>query len=122
MIQTGIVDSTVFSNLSLFYIELGDLEKALKVCQNASQFDSKNEYAYHNLASVCFRLGDYENAIKYSQDALKINNKFAHSLKLLASIYHILGDTEQGENYKKRAIACGIQKKDIENSINYFLG
>ena len=64
----------------------------------------------------------YKNEIKYSQDALKINNKFAHSLKLLAIIYHILGDTEQGENYKKRAIACGIQKKDIENSINYFLG
>lgn len=122
MIQTGIADSTVFSNLSLFYIELGDLEKAQKVCKMAIQFDSKNEYAYHNLASVYFRLGEYENGITYSQEALKINNKFAHSLKLLAIIYYILGDTEQGENYKKRAIACGIQKKDIENSINYFLG
>ena len=36
MIQTGIADSTVFSNLSLFYIEFGDLEKALKVCKNGN--------------------------------------------------------------------------------------
>lgn len=122
MIQIGIADSTIFSNLSILYTKIGDLDKSLKVCKMAIQCDSKNEYAYHNLASVYFRLGDYENAIKYSKEALKINNKFAHSLKLLAIIYYIMGDTEQGESFKKRAIACGIQKKDLENSINYFLG
>lgn len=122
LIEWGLADSSVYSNLSILYSNNGNVEKSIDICTKAILFNPENPSAYNNLACAYFRLGDYENTIENAQKAVDLDAKMLPSIKLLAVIYALLGNEEKSEIYKKRAICNGISKKEMEETIELYLG
>lgn len=122
MILSGIADSTVFSNLTILYKDSGNIEKAEAVCKKAIALDSRNDNAYNNLAYAVFQKGDYDTAIQYAQKAVDINNKCLSAVQLLAVIYTLTDEREKADMYIKQAIANGVPKKDMQYTLDYYLG
>ncbi len=122
MINSGIADTRVFSNLSDLYKDSGDFEKALSVGKRAVDYDRDNYIAYNNLSSAYFKNGDFENAAESAKKCLELKNDFLPSIKLLYLIYTLEGDKEQAEFYERKSIANGFSKKDLEEVLKYYLG
>ena len=122
MINSGIADTRVFSNLSDLYKDSGDFEKSLSVGKRAVDYDRDNYIAHNNLASAYFKNGDFENAAESAKKCLELKNNFLPSIKLLYLIYTLEGNKEQAEIYERKSIANGFSKKDLEEVLKYYLG
>ena len=121
MIDSGIADTRVFSNLSDLYKDCGDFEKALAVGKRAVDYDRDNYIAYNNLASAYFKNGDFENAAESAKKCLELKNDFLPSIKLLYLIYTLEGDKEQAELYERKSIANGFSKRSLEEVVEYYM-
>lgn len=80
-----------------------------------------NYFAYNNLAYSYFYVLDYENAIKNAKQSLSINEKCVQAMKLLVIIYNYFNDTENASKYEKLALENGITKKEIDETLDYYL-
>ncbi len=121
MIDGGIADGRIYSNLVQLYNELGNFEKSLEVGKEAVSFSPNNYIAYNNIASAAFHLGDYEHAVEYAKNCLEIKNDFTPSIKLIYLIY-ALEKNPEAEVYEKRAIANGASKKELKDALRFYLG
>ena len=122
MSRRGIADSRMYSNLANLYTDEGDFEKACESARSAVTFDPKNYSAYNNLAYSSFRSGDYESAKKAAEDCLKIKGDFLPSIKLLYIIHSLNGNHDEAENYARKAIANGLSKKELQETLEYYIG
>lgn len=121
MIQQGLSDSRVYSNLSMQYQVVSDFDKAIETCKMAILLNPSNYFAYNNLAYSYFYAADYENAIKNAKQSLSINEKCTQSIKLLVIIYNYFEDTENASKYEKLALENGITKQEIDETLDYYL-
>ncbi len=121
MINKGIADSRIFSNLLNCYSELGEYDKAYDTGMRAIHADPKNHNAYHNFAYFLFEDGNYEEAEEYAKKALEINNKLIETITLLYIIYSIEGREEEAEIYAKKSIANGRSKKELKEILEYYI-
>ena len=121
MIQQGLGDSRVYSNLSIKYMDLSDFDKAIETCKMAILLNPSNYFVYNNLAYSYFYVLDYENAIKNAKQSLSINEKCVQAMKLLVIIYNYFNDTENASKYEKLALENGITKKEIDETLDYYL-
>ena len=121
MIQQGLSDSRVYSNLSMQYQDLSYFDKSIETCKMAILLNPSNYFAYNNLAYSYFFVEDYENAIKNAKQSLSINKKCVQAMKLLVIIYSYFKDTENASKYEKLALENGITKKEIDKTLDYFL-
>ena len=121
MIQQGLCDSRVYSNLSIQYQDLLDFDKAIETCKMSILLNPSNYFAYNNLAYSYFYIEDYENAIKNAKQSLSINEKCVQAMKLLVIIYHYFGDTENASKYEKLALENGVTKRELDETLDYYL-
>ena len=122
MINNGIADSRIFSNLLNIYKEEGNFEKAYEAGIQAIHVDPKNCNAYNNFAYFLFSDGNYEEAEEYAKDALKIKNNLVEAITLLYIIYTVEGRTDDADVYEKKAIANGRSKKELNELLEYYIG
>ena len=122
MINHGIADSRVFSNLLNIYKEKGDFEKAYDAGIQAIHTDPKNCNAYNNFAYFLFSDGNYEEAEEYAKKALEIKNNFVESITLLYLIYTIEGRSKEAETFERKAVSNGRSKKELEEILEYYIG
>ncbi len=121
MINRGLADSRIFSNLLNCYSELGEYDKAYDTGMRAIHADPKNHNAYHNFAFFLFEDGNYEEAEDYAKKALEINNKLIETITLLYIIYSIEGREEEAEIYAKKSIANGRSRKELKEILEYYI-
>ena len=118
--RKGLANSTVYSNMSLLYQEMGQTQEAYDALVCATEMEPNNEYAHNNLATFYFRQGELEEAIVSAKRALEINGKMYQASTLLAIIYAIQGDREQSDTYKHKAIASGQNAKSLKAAIRQY--
>ena len=102
-------------------MDLSDFDKAIETCKMAILLNPSNYFAYNNLAYSYFYVLDYENAIKNAKQSLSINEKCVQAMKLLVIIYNYFNDTENASKYEKLALENGITKKEIDETLDYYL-
>lgn len=117
LIQYGLADSIIYSNVANSYRKNGQTEKAIEACKKALLIDSKNTFAYNSLAGIYFIMGEFDKAIENAKKALEYDPKILPSIKYLIIIYTLLEDEEECENYKKKALANGMTKKELEEML-----
>lgn len=121
MIDSGIADGRIYSNLVQLCNELGNFKKALELGKEAVSFSPNNYIAYNNMANAAFNLGDFEQAVEYAKNCLEIKNDFSPSIKLIYLIY-ALEDNPQAEVYERRAIANGTSKSELKKALEFYRG
>lgn len=122
MIQMGIADSVIFSNLLNLYKEEGNSQKAYETGLRAIHADPKNVMAYNNFAYFLFNDGNYDEAEEYAKKALEIKSNTIEAITLLYIIYTLENKTEEAELYERKSIANGRSKKVLKEIMDYYLG
>jgi tetratricopeptide (TPR) repeat protein len=87
--------SSLYSNMGLAYMRLGQLEKAEEAYRNAIRCDEKNAFAWNNLSTLYFRQGDYAQALEYAKSAIAINVQMPQALGCAAVCSAMLGNEEE---------------------------
>ncbi|MEW6468021.1 MAG: glycosyltransferase family 39 protein [Bacteroidota bacterium] len=62
-----------YTNLSVVYSRLGQLERSIAFCQFAIRYKPDNAYAYNNLCSAFNAIGNYAEAVKYGEKAVELD-------------------------------------------------
>jgi two-component system, NarL family, sensor kinase len=108
-------------NLSLSYVETGQLDKALtaleEVLQSAEAKDDLQvrSSVLQNLAGVALKKHDYPLTIKYSEQSLALNRQIksldgeATALRGLAATYLQLGKYEKAMDFAKQALNIDVK-------------
>lgn len=120
MINRGLGDSRVFSNVGNLQIDMGKYESAIQNFNFAIDRDSKNPYAYNNLAQAHFEMYELDKAIEYATIATQIDPKLEAAASLLAIIYGLKNDQENYDKYYHFAIAAGSSPAKILQTIAYY--
>lgn len=110
-------NSTLYSNIGLCHIRLGQFSEAEVAFRNAIAMDERNPYPLNNLSAMFFRQGDYTQALDYALQAIQIDANMPHALSTAAICYGLLGDTEQYELYYRRAVTAGCDGKTIKSTV-----
>ncbi len=122
MVDIGIADSRVFSNMLILYKDKGDYEKAYNAGLRAIEASPGNSNAYNNFAYFLFSDGNYEEAKNYAKKCLSIKNNAIESITLLYIIYTLEENEEEAEVYRKKAIANGRSQKELKEIIESYVG
>ena len=109
--------SSLYSNMGLAYMRLGQLEKAEEAYRNAIRCDEKNAFAWNNLSTLYFRQGDYAQALEYAKSAIAINSQMPQALGCAAVCCALLGSEEEYRSYYRQAVSAGYDGNKIKNTI-----
>ena len=120
MVNAGLADSLVFSNLIDCYRCIGQYEQAYKTGELALHTDPKNHDAYCNLAYVFFEDGNYDKAKEYAEKSLNLKGNFISPIHLLYVISNLENNNEQILLYERKALANGDSKEDLRNILDYY--
>ncbi|MBQ9839083.1 MAG: tetratricopeptide repeat protein [Oscillospiraceae bacterium] len=120
LVNMGIANSRIFSNLGHVQIKAGEYHKALQNYKLALEFDRDNAFAYNNIAQAHFQMHEFEQAISYAQKALEIKPKLHQASTLLAIIYTLMEDKDNSEKYFHIAISSGRDPADLKETIEYY--
>ena len=80
------------SSLSLIYIQIGNLDKALKMLKDALKIDKYHTGINHNLGFVYYSKKKYKLALDFFLKVLDRNSKRIHTILLIADTYKKLKD------------------------------
>lgn len=92
------------NNLGYYYMENGELSKALIYFDNAVHLDHQYFEAFSNRGKIYFLLNDYKNAMKNYQKALIIDPRHARTLTNRGYLYFLLGEKEKAMQDLEKAI------------------
>lgn len=109
--------SSLYSNMGLAYMRLGQLETAEDAYRNAIRCDEKNAFAWNNLSTLYFRQGDYAQALEYAKAAIAINSQMPQALSCAAVCSAILGNEEEYRTYYRQAVSAGYDGDKIKATI-----
>lgn len=121
MMKNGIADSVVFSNLLNLYKNAGEHEKAFDVAKRAVYADPSNYNVYNNLAYLYFADGNYEEAVQNAKKCLELKSNMLSSITLLYIIYKLENNDSEAEIYEKKAVANGRSKKELLETLKYYM-
>ena len=85
-------------------INQGNIQKAIRIFQQAIQENPRNQYAYYYLNKSYQEIGNFAKALKACQNALKINPNFAQVYNDLGSIAHQQGNLADATNAYRKSI------------------
>ncbi|MBU1627564.1 DUF2723 domain-containing protein, partial [bacterium] len=111
--QTGILH-----NLSIYYEDMGENEKALSTLDEIISHVKKEEsYQYIYLkAALYYRLGDNDNAEKYFKETKKGAIKNTWTYYYLGNIYYLRGKIDDAINYYR--ISVDVEPSNYKSLIN----
>ena len=109
-----------YARMSDFYIEIGNLEYALKYRKKGLEIykkygDKKGVFiptSYNNIASIYSRMGEYKHSLEYLKKALiiqeresgKTNPETVRLYSNIANLYRVLGNYQKSLIYHKKAL------------------
>lgn len=120
MINRGLADNRVFSNLGNLQINLGKFDDAIQNFNYALDRNRKDPYAYNNLAHAYFEMYELDTAVEYAKKATEIDPKMDAPLSLLAIIYGLKNDKENYNRYYHLAISAGAKPVEIYRPLAYY--
>lgn len=120
MINRGLGDSRVFSNLGNLQVDIGKFDEGIQNLNFALDRDRKNAYAYNNIAQAYFQMYEFDRAIEYAKIAIDIDPKLDAASSLLAIIYGLTDDKVNYEKYYHIAISSGATPSEIQRTIAYY--
>lgn len=109
-IELGSTSCEVYNNVSIYYIEKGDLKKALFFIQKGLEI-KKIPQAYNTEGTIYQKLEMYNEAIYSFEEAIKLDENYIEPQTNLAIIYYTFRD-----NYEKAMeIFKKLDKRGVEN-------
>ena len=106
---------TLFSNLGLCYQRMGNLRRAEEYYRQAIELDSEKPTPHINLAFLCFRMGRGKEGREHAQRALDIAPLEPKALKAMTLCCYLDGDMEAYQDYYARAVANGVDGKELSS-------
>lgn len=70
-----------YYNLGITYYNLGNMDLALKMCENALKIKPDYEHCYYNIGLIYEAKNDLNKALEYYERALQLEPKFTYSLQ-----------------------------------------
>lgn len=120
MINNGLADSRIFSNLGYAQSEIGEPDKAMASYQEALYLDKNNANTHVNIAHIHFDRHELAEALPWAEKALELDPKMRQAATLLAIIYSITGPKEQAEKYRHIAICNGQSSDGLKAAIERY--
>jgi tetratricopeptide (TPR) repeat protein len=95
--------------------EIGDMQKALALLNEANAKEAKNPDVLFKIAYILQQLRDFDESLKYFKEALEVdkNNEFIHNS--MASIYRQNGEFTSAKMHLNESLNI-----DDENEITYY--
>jgi len=94
-----------YINMAFIYIQLGNIDEAIKAAQKGLEFSPHEHDGYNNLATALFLKRQYSQAEDAVQKALALQTWSGTSNMILGSIYKALGKYEEAlESFRKACI------------------
>ena len=128
-------DPTYQYNLGVFYLNEGQLDRAVFHLNRSLTLKPDNYIAYHSLGLVHSIKGEMEKAVEYLQKALSSNPGSTETRNTLGAIYQEMGFLEKAEeefktaardtNYKSRELPyynlarLYVQKNQMDAAMEY---
>ncbi len=122
MIERGLADSRIFSNVLNCYSEMGEYEKARNAGLAAVHAEPPNWNAFHNFAWFLFGDGKYEEAEDYAKKALELKGNSVETITLLYVLCTLGGRSGEAELYEKKAVANGRSKQELQEIVRNYIG
>ncbi len=112
-------DPSAYGNFALFYINMGEPERAVPLLKQAlSLYPKGNEFIFDNLGLAYLALGSNDAAIEWLLKAVDLNTEILDVYSGLAMAYSNKGDRQSASRYvaeyQKRAPSQGF--KGIESN------
>jgi tetratricopeptide (TPR) repeat protein len=112
-------DPSAYGNFALFYINMGEPERAVPLLKQAlSLYPKGNEFIFDNLGLAYLALGSNDAAIEWLLKAVDLNTEILDVYSGLAMAYSNKGDRQNASRYvaeyQKRAPSQGF--KGIESN------
>lgn len=120
LIEMGLENSRIFSNMGHVQLKAGDLKKALRSYERALEYDKNNAFAHNNIAQAYFQMHEFPEARSYALKALDIDPKMHQPATLLAIISALENDKESYEKYSHIAVCNGRDPQQLKESVEYF--
>ncbi len=98
-IYKGVVESdpanmTAYSNLSRYYIKLGQFDEALAMCQKIVDADKADAEIYRRMAYIAGEKGDFDNRVTFLKKALELDKRNESVILDLAKTYEQAGRSQ----------------------------
>lgn len=107
--------ASIFYNYAIDFEKKGELEKAIKLYQQAIKIKEEDARCHTNLGWVYCRAERYSEAINSFRKALKFEPDHSKAYSGLGWVYALLGDFEKAKLYLKEAL-----RVDESNGFAYF--
>lgn len=100
-----------------YYLNLGNIDKAIENFNLALDKNSKDGYSYYNL-SICYeQLGQFDNAINFALKCYKINTSYLPALIKLGDLYMQKAEFSESRKYYEKALTLDPHNIIIKNKI-----
>jgi tetratricopeptide (TPR) repeat protein len=109
------------NNLGLFYLQTGEVDKAIAEYRQALESDPDYAEARNNLGFALFRKGDLNGSIAQYRKALEINPDYAEALINLGNALRPKGDLEGAIAQYRKALAINPDYADAHLNLGVAL-
>jgi len=106
-------NANISSNMGHCFQRLGDPVSAGEYYREAAAIDPENPLPLINLAHLHVRLGEYAEGLHCAEEALALNPLDPRALKAAAICCYLAGDLEAYQSYYRRAVANGVDGKEL---------
>ena len=118
LINKGINNPRVFSNLGVILKQDGKIDKAIELYQKSIILFPDSAEAYCNLGNIYKEQGKLSKAEEITRKAIELNPSFTEALMNLVEILRDFKKLSEGENYIRKAIKI----KPNEAKFHWILG
>lgn len=118
LLQYDTANSSVWSNLGIYYMKVGRTKDAYQAYTNAVLYGPGNPYAYNNLATYYIKTGEASLALENALRALEIDARMHQAMSAAAMAYKMLGDNTNADKYCKMYGVNGGNAKDLKNVLD----
>ena len=114
--------SSVYTNLGMTYLRLGNFAEAKKHLLNAVKLSPSDVIAYNDLGVMSIKEGDYASAIRYFAKAIEVSPSFPDGHLNLGKAFEQIGKPAQAmqqyQTYLSLSTADPVIKKMLEKRIS----
>ncbi len=95
IVEADPADISAYSNLSVYYIKLGQLDEALAMCRKIVDAGKGDGAVYQRMAYIAGQKGDFQNRVDYLKKAIELDKNNQSAVLELAKTYEQEGMTQE---------------------------